>query len=209
MGKIMYYADVAEHYYNAACPSHAQNGYEKNVLLDTETEECIFVPGEVTPEEGELIFRCKRAKGITVTTLKTPKREKKENNKENRFNYPKISGIIRKEKDGYGSTNTYVSTPFEMPFDTVLTTKLSNMDEFMDVAMKRHSYMRQPFEALRELEMQVQEAHPGYLEEIISFTYRGDRTSKGEYIFKFSHFEKINDVHYCAVYDYVGSTYED
>ena len=74
----MYYADVAEGYYNAACPSHAQNGYEKNVLLDTETEECIFVPGEVTPEEDELIFRCRRTKGITVTTLKTPKREKKE-----------------------------------------------------------------------------------------------------------------------------------
>ena len=76
MEKVMYYADVAEEYYNTACPEHALNGYEKNVLIDTETEECLFVPGEVFPLEGELLFRCRRAKGNTITTLKTPKKEK-------------------------------------------------------------------------------------------------------------------------------------
>ena len=34
MEKPIYYAGIAEKYYNLACPSYAQNGYDKNVLLD-------------------------------------------------------------------------------------------------------------------------------------------------------------------------------
>lgn len=35
MNDIMYYSELAEEYYEAACPKFAINGYEKNVLIDT------------------------------------------------------------------------------------------------------------------------------------------------------------------------------
>ena len=72
----MYYAGLAEEFYHSACPNHTMNGYEKNVLMNVETEKCIFVSGDVQPSENELLFRIKRAHGNTVTTLKTPRKEK-------------------------------------------------------------------------------------------------------------------------------------
>lgn len=197
MGKIMYYADVAEHYYNAACPSHAQNGYEKNVLLDTETEECIFVPGEVTPEEGELIFRCRRAKGITVTTLKTPKKEKKE--KRN----PKFLGIIRKAETLYGIAS-YVSLPSEVEHMTIHSVKLSNWDDFLEVAEDACNRYKGPYEVLHELDRAVVNAKHDLLEEGIFIAYKRDSQCTGDYIFCFSHFEIIGSLLY-AVYEYGGS----
>lgn len=207
MERAMYFAKVAEDFYAKACPNHAQNGYEKNVLIDTKTEECIFVSSEIQPVEGELVFRCRRAKGITVTTLKTPKKEK-ERRREKLFNYPQIKGNVYTGKDEYGCINTLVDTPFEMPEASVLTTKLSNMNEFMDIAMRKGMFLRQPFEALRELEMRVQEAYPGCLNETIKFTYRMNNEKGYDYIFKFSHFEKISPRQYCAVYDFIGETCE-
>ena len=198
MGKIMYYADVAEHYYNAACPSHAQNGYEKNVLIDTDTEECIFVPGEVTPEEGELIFRCRRAKGITITTLKTPKREKKE--KRN----PKFNGIVRKvDLQQYG-VEAFISLPPEIEHMCIHSIKLSNMDEFLEVAADACDRYKGPYEVLHELDRAVVNAKPDFLEGGICVSYKRDPYCSGDYIFYFSHFEMIGSVLY-AVYEYGGS----
>lgn len=198
MGKIMYYADVAEDYYNAACPSYAQNGYEKNVLLDTETEECIFVPGEVTPEEGELIFRCRRAKGITLTNLKTPKKEKK--GKRN----PKFNGINRKvDPQQYGVDN-FVSLPPEIEHMPIHSVKLSNMDEFLEVAADVCDRYKGPYEVLHELDRAVVNAKPDFLGESICVSYKRDPYGLGDYVFYFSHFEIIGSVLY-AVYEYGGS----
>ena len=198
MGKIMYYADVAEDFYNVACPSHAQNGYEKNVLIDTDTEECIFVPGEVTPEEGELIFRCRRAKGITITTLKTPKREKKE--KRN----PKFNGIVRKvDLQQYG-VEAFISLPPEIEHMYIHSVKLINMDEFLEVATDANDRFKGPYEVLHELDRAVVNAEPGYLEKGICVSYKRDPYGIGDHVFHFSYFEKIGSVLY-AVYEYGGS----
>lgn len=198
MGKIMYYADVAEGYYNAACPSHAQNGYEKNVLLDTETEECIFVPGEVIPEEGELIFRCRRTKGITVTTLKTPKREKKE--KRNlRYN-----GILRKvDPQQYGVDN-FISLPPEIEDMWIHCVKLSNLDEFLELAGNASGRQKSPYEVLHELDRVVVKAKSDFLEEGICISYMRDRGYLGDYTFYFSHFELVGSELF-AVYEFGGS----
>lgn len=198
MGKIMYYADVAEDYYNAACPNYAQNGYEKNVLLDTETEECIFVPGEVTPEEGELIFRCRRAKGITVTTLKTPKKEKKE--KRN----PKFKGIIRKADPQQYGVDAFISLPPEIEHMSIHGVKLSNWDEFLEVAEDACDRYKGPYEVLHELDRAVVNANSDLLEEGICVSYKRAPFCFGDYCFLFSHFEIIGSVLY-AVYEYSGS----
>lgn len=199
MEKIMYYADVAEGYYNAACPSYAQNGYEKNVLLDTETEECIFVPGEVTPEEGELIFRCRRSKGVTITTLKTPKKEKKE--KRN----PKFNGIVRKADPQQYGENNFIRLPPEIEHMTIHSVKLSNLDEFLKVAADDAcDRYKGPYEVLHELDRAIVNAKSEFLEECICVSYKRDPYCAGDYIFYFSHFEMIDSVLY-AVYEYGGS----
>lgn len=199
MGKIMYYADVAEDYYNAACPSYAQNGYEKNVLLDTETEECIFVPSEVIPEEGELLFRCRRAKGITITTLKTPKKEKKE--KRN----PKFNGIVRKADPQQYDGDAFISLPPEIEHMLIHSVKLKNLDEFLEVAAENTcDRYKGPYEVLHELDRAVVNAKFDFLEECILVSYKRDPHCIGDYIFYFSHFEMIGSFLY-AVYEYGGS----
>lgn len=198
MGKIMYLADVAEDYYNASCPSYAQNGYEKNVLLDTETEECIFVPGEVTPEEGELIFRCRRSKGITITTLKTPKKEKKE--KRN----PKFNGIVRKaDPQQYGETS-FISLPPEIEHMPIHSVKISNLEYFLEVTTDACDRYKGPYEVLHELDRAVVNAKSDFLENAICVSYKRDPYCTGLHVFHFSHFEMIGSVLY-AVYEYGGS----
>ena len=69
----MYYSELAEEYYEAACPKFAINGYEKNVLIDTDTERCIFISGDIELNEEHLLFRCKRSRGTLVEKLKQKK----------------------------------------------------------------------------------------------------------------------------------------
>lgn len=197
MEKVMYYADVAEDYYNTACPEHVLNGYEKNVLIDTETEECLFVPGEVLPQEGELVFRCRRAKGITVTTLKTPKKEKKEKRS------PRFKGIVRCVETLYGEAS-YVSLPPEIEHIPIHSVKLSNMDEFLEVAADACDCYKGPYEVLHELDRAVANAKHDFLEEGICVSYKRDQQCSGDHTFYFSHFEMIGSVLY-AVYEYGGS----
>lgn len=197
MGKIMNYAEVVEYYYNAACPSYAQNGYEKNVLINTHTEDCIFVSGEVTPEEDELLFRCKRVRGNTFVTLKNPRKEKKE--KQN----PKYRGIIRCVESAYGETSC-VSLPPEIEHLPIQGVKLSNPDDFLELAMTPDDDIKGPYEVLHELDRQVVWAQEGFLEEGICVAYKRKPFCSGDYIFLFSHFEMIG-TELCAVYDYNGS----
>lgn len=198
MEKVMYYAGVAEDYYNAAYPEHALNGYEKNVLIDTETEECLFVPGEVLPLEGELVFRCRRTKGITVTTLKTPKKEKKERRN------PKFNGIVQKVDPIQYGVEAFISLPPEIEHMRIHSVKLSNMDEFLEVAADACDRYKGPYEVLHKLDRAVVNAKPGLLEEGICVSYKRDPYSSGDYVFFFSHFEEIGSSLY-AVYEYGGS----
>ena len=198
MEKVMYYADVAEEYYNIACPEHALNGYEKNVLIDTETEECLFVPGEVFPLEGELLFRCRRAKGNTITTLKTPKKEKKERRN------PKFNGIVRNVDPQQHGVEAFISLPPEIEHMCIHSIKLSNMDEFLEVAADACDRYKGPYEVLHKLDRAVVSAKSGLLEESICVSYKRDPYCSGDYIFYFSHFEMIGSVLY-AVYEYGGS----
>ena len=198
MEKVMYYADVAEDYYNTACPEHVRNGYEKNVLIDTETEECLFVPGEVLPQEDELVFRCRRAKGVTVTTLKTPKKEKKE-----RHN-PKFKGIVRKADPQQYTAEAFISLPPEIEHMLIHSVKLSNMDEFLEVAAAASDRYKGPYEVLHELNRAVVNAKPGLLEEGICVEYERHPYGMKDYIFFFSHFEEIGSALY-AVYEYGGA----
>ena len=198
MEKVMYYADIAEDYYNVACPEHVQNGYEKNVLIDTETEECLFVPGEVTPQEGELLFRCRRTKGNTVITLKTPKKERIKS-------YPKYKGIVREaDPQKYGHAE-FVSLPPEISDEIIQGVKLDNMDEFLDATadVYRDSY-KCPYEVLHELDEEVVNADDDSLMGGYCVAYKRKSVDSGYYCFYFSHFEMIESKIF-AVYYYGGS----
>ena len=81
MNDIMYYSELAEEYYEAACPKFAINGYEKNVLIDTDTERCIFISGDIELDEEQLLFRCKRSRGKTIINLKNNIRKAKKEEK--------------------------------------------------------------------------------------------------------------------------------
>ena len=198
MEKVMYYADIAEDYYNVACPEHVQNGYEKNVLIDTETEECLFVPGEVIPQEGELLFRCRRTKGNTVITLKTPKRKKLEK----RNDYQRFKGIIRENTQE--GTN-YVSLPSEISHLPICGTKIENWDDFLELALTPDERYKNAYAVLQELDELVVSSQKGFLGECFCIPYVRHEYPEGYYCFSFSHFELMLDNLLCAVYEFNGS----
>ena len=49
----------------------------KNVLIDTDTERCIFISGDIELNEEQLLFRCKRSRGKTIINLKNNIRKAK------------------------------------------------------------------------------------------------------------------------------------
>lgn len=221
MEKAMYYADIAEQYYNAACPDHALNGYEKNVLLDMRTEKCIFVPSDVTPAPDELLVRCKRVRGNTYTTLKTPK-EGKETKKR------KVTGARAYEgrvcNVNYGDyKKRVVYMPDELDYNPscrkLKALKVKNLDMYlMDTGGRCDGYLS-PYEVLAQLNDEA-EADFGVME--LLETYRicnaadpeeerptARPSDKEMYVFIFSHFEKMSDgltEGLCAVYEYTGRT---
>ena len=213
----MYYAGLAEEFYHSACPNHTQNGYEKNVLMNVETEKCIFVSGDVQPSEKELLFRIKRAHGNTVTTLKTPRKEKVKpadqpvsgENARRRY-----KGIVRKVKLYEDYTTELVYPPTEIANEVIYSIKIDNLDDFLDKTSNRDFERMSSYELLKALEYMVIEDSPtgGYPYEVypISDERYDDKgnllypdADYDEHVFVFSYFEKCKKG-VCAVFTYAG-----
>lgn len=203
MNDIMYYSELAEEYYETACPKFAINGYEKNVLIDTDTERCIFISGDIELNEEQLLFRCKRSKGKTIINLKNnirkPKKEEELFPAETRKIY---EGKLRIEKetldDGSIFENEYVLLPHELEKGTHLLTRISNLDHYLNIYTNNRAYYRDNFEILADLEKQVANAEFGFLPKWILASYKNG----GDVIFLFSHFEEDNDENLFAIYEF-------
>ena len=203
MNDIMYYSELAEEYYETACPKFAINGYEKNVLIDTDTERCIFISGDIELNEEQLLFRCKRSRGKTIINLKNNIRKAKKEEElfpaETRRIY---EGKLRIEKetldDGSIFENEYVLLPHELEKGTHLLTRISNLDHYLNIYTNNRAYYRDTFEILADLEKQVANAEFGFLSKCILIPYK----EEGDVIFLFSHFEKESIGILFAVYEF-------
>lgn len=202
MNDIMYYSGLAEEYYETACPKFAMNGYEKNVLMDTETERCIFISGDIELNEGQLLFRCKRSKGKTIINLRNnirkPKKEEPFPREERKIHKGKLR--IEKETldDGSIFENEYVLLPHELKEGTHLLTRISNLDRYLNFYFNNRACYRNTFEILADLEKQVANAEFGFLPKWISVSYK----DLGDVIFFFSHFEEDNKENLFAIYEF-------
>ena len=212
----MYYAEKAEEFYHSACPNHTMNGYEKNVLMNVETEKCIFVSGDVQPSENELLFRLKRAHGNTVTTLKTPRKEKvrsatqpvAENPVQHRY-----EGIVRYTKISEDFLTNLVYRPEEIANELIYSIKIANLDEYLNQTANRNFKRLSSYELLAALESMVVEDAPGGLPYEVypipdeRFDNKGNmlypESGYDDHIFVFSHYEK-HKKGICAVYTYSG-----
>lgn len=212
----MHYAGLAEEFYHSACPNHTMNGYEKNVLMDIETEKCIFVSGDVKPSENELLFRIKRAHGNTVTTLKTPRKEKERSAAVPVAEAPasnRYEGIIRYTKVSEGITTNLAYRPKEIANELIYSVKVANLDEFLEQTANRNFERLSSYELLAALEsMVVQDAPGGLPYEVYPipderFDNKGNmlypEAGYDDHIFVFSHYEKCKKG-ICAVYSYRG-----
>lgn len=203
MNDIMYYSELAEEYYETACPKFAINGYEKNVLIDTDTERCIFISGDIELNEEQLLFRCKRSKGKTIINLKNnirkPKKVEELFPTETRKRY---EGKIRIEKetliDGAIFENEYILLPHELKEGSHLLTRISNLDHYLDTYTNNRAYYLDNFEILADLEKQVANAEFGFLPKCILISYKDD----GDVIFFFSYFEEDNMGNLFAIYEF-------
>lgn len=197
----MYYSELAEEYYETACPKFAVNGYEKNVLIDVDTERCIFISGDIEQNGEQLLFRCKRSRGKTIINLKNNIRKPKE--EANLFPTEarkKIEGKFRIDKetliDGYIFENEYVLLPHELEKGSHLLTRITNLAHYLDIYTNNRAYYRDSFEILADLEKKVANAEFGFLPKCILISYKED----GDVIFLFSHFEEDSMGHLFAIY---------
>lgn len=213
----MYYAGLAEEFYHSACPDHTLNGYEKNVLMNIETEKCIFVSGDVQPSEKELLFRIKRAHGNTVTTLKTPRKEKVKPTSQpvsGQNARPRYKGIVRKVKFYEDYTAEVVYPPEEIANELIYSIKIDNLDDFLDKTSNRNFKRMSSYELLRALEyMVIEDSSTGGLPYEVypisdeRFDDKGNLlypdADYDDHIFVFSYFEKCKKG-LCAVFTYAG-----
>lgn len=199
----MYYSELAEEYYETACPKFAINGYEKNVLIDTDTERCIFISGDIELSEEQLIFRCKRSRGKTIINLKNnikkPKKEEELFPTDTRKRY---EGKIRIEKETLGDgtifENEYIFLPHVLKEGFHLLTRISNLDYYLDTYANNQACYRNDFEIIADLEKQVANAEFGFLPKCILISYKYG----GDVIFSFSHFEEDNMENLFAIYEF-------
>jgi hypothetical protein len=64
-------AEKAKKYYEEGRSRSVYSGYERNVLIRADYEQCIFVDSTYEPQPGDVIFRCKTINQSTVIELKT------------------------------------------------------------------------------------------------------------------------------------------
>ena len=196
MEKTMYYAGIVENYYNSACPPYAKNGYDKNILLDTQTEKCIFVSGDVKPNENELLFRCKRSGGETFTTMKTPhqKREKVPA-------MPPTGNTIYEGRlalttwdDGKEEIFAYVpeGKHYTLYNQVPMSVKVANLDEFLSMCMEYDDRECNPYQFLQMLDCQSTVQAPfGVPAEYMRLPFKHGENC-GNMVFHFLYYELLN-----------------
>lgn len=213
MENVMHYAGIVEEYYNAARPSYTRNGYEKNVLVDMNTEKCIFVSSEVTPQENELLFRLKTAGGQTISTLKTPKLKKSEKTAIGKSTNRTYTGDPRLISwDGY--KDTFVYLPDVLYNEFPLTVKVSNLDVFLKKNMELHGRDCYPYQLLDMLDRSATVDSPfGLPRELVRLPYQ-NQDGKGLFVFRFQYFEElepstwqIGPARMCATFEFTGVEY--
>ena len=199
MEKTVYYAGIVEEYYNSACPDHVRNGYERNVLLDVESETCLFVSGDIQSSDDELIFRCKRTNGITHTTLKGPQRKKEKLVSTNK----RYEGEVHESILNGGETATLVYQPGPLNYELVKTVKVTDLDYFLSFAMTLNEKYKSPYTVLQELEDNFKNKEHQLCFNCVFIPYYKDNDD-GDYVFEFSHFERLEEG-LCAVYEFTGT----
>lgn len=201
MSNIMYYAGIAEEYYVSACPSYVQNGYDKNVLVSTLTGKCIFVSGDVEPDENELLFRCKTAHGKPIVTQKSMKKPQPVAKQWSR----RYEGVIRHCTYGNGKEDDFAYPPELLDYVSIQAVKLDNMDYFLHQVMALNDFKyATPFEILSRLEARAMHNDGGLPFASLLIPYHRDEERDGECMFNFSHYEKFESG-LCVVYEYTGT----
>lgn len=209
----MFFAGIAEEFYNSACPNHALNGYEKNVLMNTSSNKCIFVSGDVLPGDDELLFRCKRIHGNTVVTLKTPYKDKNRETVQDVDGtslFRRHEGIVRRTKVYEDTYANLVYLPELIANQYILTVKVANLDKFLEVAAGRREGHLDAYEVLKKLEYLVVYESSGMPYE--SYTVSDEQydddgnildciDSYSVHKFIFSHYEEMKKG-VCAVFSY-------
>ena len=199
MENLMYYAGLAERYYDAACPSYTQNGFEKNVLMETSTQKCIFVSSDVLPDWNELLFRCKRSHGITIVTQKGAVKKKADKKPLPRRYEGEIHNVVYDN----GKEERMAYPPEMFNYDKVLSAKVSNMDEFMNATIHMCEDFYRPYEMLQQLEESFQSNSLKLPYAELYLPYSKDEAKGIELNFRFSHFEKYPSGLTIA-YEFVG-----
>ena len=207
MEKPIYYAGIAEQYYNSACPPYAQNGYDQNILLDVQTEKCILVSGDVKPDENELLFRCKRSGGETLTTLKTP-HQPKSNKKSSRTENKTYAGDIHPTTLDNGKEATFAYIPDVIYNQFPMTIKVANLDAFLSKCMELDASECNPYEILEIIDNLSTINSPfGVPTEYVRVPIIHNEL-KGELVFHFLYFEKL-EAGIVATFEFTGLEYED
>lgn len=204
----MYYAGIVEDYYNSARPSYTRNGYEKNVLIDTDSERCLFVSSDVLPQENELLFRLKTAGGQTYSTLKTAKSKKQEKSFAVQTANKTYKGDVQPTTWDNGKEATFCYLPDVLFNEFPMTVKVSNQDKFLSQCMQMQGRECSPYKVLEVLDRQSTVDSPfGLPLEYIHVPYEGE-VGKGDFLFHFQYFERV-EAGICATFEFIGFEKED
>ena len=195
MEKTMYYAGIAEQYYNSACPPYAQNGYDKNILLDIQTEKCIFVSGDVKPKDNELLFRCKRSGGETFTTLKTPHQKREKVKDASPTGNPIYEGKLARTTWDEDKEETFAYVPegkhYFLYNEVPMSVKVVNLDAFLNKCMEMDNRECNPYEFLQVLDcMSTVQAPFGVPAEYMRIPVKHDG-AEGSMVFHFLYYEQL------------------
>lgn len=198
MENIIYYSQLAEDYYDASCSDHTFNGYDKNVLVDKMSGSCLFVPGSINAEEGQLIFRCNRKNGQTIINLKAAPyvAKKKVKTLQGELKTIYVDSLL---EDGSKFEEEQVILPYELKEGTRLAFQVSNLPEFFESFTTDRETRQGAFSILANAEQQVihEKCPPAY----IASPYSGG----GDVLFDFTHLEEQEDGTLIIVYRYDGS----
>ena len=68
---ILELSKKAQNFYESTRTKTLFSGYEKNVLVREDAENCLFVNSEYVSQPGDIIFRCRTINQNTVIDLKS------------------------------------------------------------------------------------------------------------------------------------------
>lgn len=196
------WAAVAEGFFNAKCPKHSDNNYEKYIVVKTDTNNCSLERGDYSIRTNEILFKCIRKEGYSEIHVERYLFNTMPHRRSIRVydaeHFTEFNGNVNNLDTGF--TGEYVTNTQLLNLEMIIRGRISNIDKLIETCLYNEPIVIDAYQAIGDFS--------NIINDIVDDTYpiyiRTPFCDDCSYLFQYQHFAHIDETKGCVFYKFLG-----